>query len=286
MEDLLKRIEEERAGFSKGKKMIADFILEHYEKAAYMTAQKLSEAVKVSESTVVRFANELGFAGYPEFQFALQEIIRNRLTSVQRVEVTNSRIGSSDALKKVLMADANKIRQTLENTDSAAFYRIVETMVNANHLYVVGARSAYMLANFFAFNMHMVFENVHAIDLSSSGEMFEQMLDIGKGDVLFAISFPRYSTRVIKAVQYAKDAGSTVISLTDSADSPIAKLADDYLLARSDMASFVDSLVAPLSMINAIIVTAARSRQTQVTARLHKLESIWDAYEVYDKQKS
>lgn len=280
---LLKEIEERLPTFSKGQKLISTYILNNYDKAAYMTAAKLGSIVNVSESTVVRFAIELGFDGYPEFQHSLQEIVRTRLTSFQRIEVTNSLIGDGDVLAKVLGADAERIKHTLEDIDRDDFYASVDEIIEAKRIYVVGARSSASLAGFLAHNLGMIFDNVKLIETSSGGEMFEQMLNIGEGDVLIAISFPRYSKKIINAVDHAKRSGAKVISVTDSAMSPIAALADRRLLARSDMASFVDSLVAPLSIINAIIVAVARKNQAELTERLRRLEDIWDEYDVYDK---
>lgn len=280
---LLKEIEERLPTFSKGQKLISAYILNNYDKAAYMTAAKLGSIVNVSESTVVRFAIELGFEGYPEFQHSLQEIVRMRLTSFQRVEVTNNLIGDGDVLTKVLLSDAEKIKHTLEEIDRDDFSGAIDDILDAKNIYVMGARSSASLAGFLSHNLGMIFDNVKLIETSSGGEMFEQMLNVGEGDVLIAISFPRYSKKIINAVDYAKHKNTGVIAITDSRMSPIAMLADRALLARSDMASFVDSLVAPLSIINAIIVAVARKKQDELTERLRRLEEIWDEYDVYDK---
>ena len=281
--NLLKEIEERLPTFSKGQKLISAYILNNYDKAAYMTAAKLGSIVNVSESTVVRFAIELGFEGYPELQHALQEIVRTKLTSVQRMQVTNSLIGDGDVLGKVLLADIDKIKRTLEDIDRDAFFAAVDDIASASNIYVVGARSSAFLAGFLSHNLGMIFDNVRLVQTSSGGEMFEQMLTLGEGDVLIAISFPRYSKKIINAVDYAKRKGAGVIAITDSQTSPIAALADRQLLAKSDMASFVDSLVAPLSIINAIIVAVSRKNQQELTQRLRRLEEIWDEYDVYDK---
>ena len=276
-------IEEGMHTFSKGQKRIANYILEHYDKAAYMTASKLGALVGVSESTVVRFAIELGFEGYPEMQKSLQELIRMKLTSVQRVEVTNSLIGEGDVLEKILMSDAEKIRRTLEEVDREAFEAAVDKIVAADKIYIIGVRSSSSLAGFLNFNFRMIFDNVKFVQTTSGSEMFEQIMSIGPNDVLIAISFPRYSKRIVNAVEYAHNAGADVISLTDSHQSPIAGVADQLLLARSDLVSFVDSLVAPLSIINAIIVAVSRKKMDDIRIRFEKLEKIWDEYEVYDK---
>ena len=281
--NLIAMIEDGMSGFSKGQKRIANYILNHYDKAAYMTASKMGQLVGVSESTVVRFAIELGFDGYPDMQKSLQELIRMKLTSVQRVEVTNSLIGEGDVLEKILMSDAEKIRRTLEEVDREAFEAAVDKIVAADKIYIIGVRSSSSLAGFLNFNFRMIFDNVKFVQTTSGSEMFEQIMSIGPNDVMIAISFPRYSKRIVNAVEYAHNAGADVISLTDSHQSPIAGVADQLLLARSDLVSFVDSLVAPLSIINAIIVAVSRKKMDDIRIRFDKLEKIWDEYEVYDK---
>lgn len=281
--NLIAMIEEGMPTFSKGQKRIANYILEHYDKAAYMTASKMGALVGVSESTVVRFAIELGFDGYPDMQKSLQELIRMKLTSVQRVEVTNSLIGEGDVLDKILISDAEKIRHTLEEIDREAFEAAVDKIVAADKIYIIGVRSSSSLAGFLNFNFRMMFDNVKFVQTTSGSEMFEQIMSIGERDVMIAISFPRYSKRIVNAVEYAHNAGADVISLTDSHQSPIAGMADQLLLARSDLVSFVDSLVAPLSIINAIIVAVSRKKMDDIRVRFDKLEKIWDEYEVYDK---
>ncbi len=283
--DILRTIEENMDGFSKGQRQIACYLLAHYDKAAYMTAAKLGSEVSVSESTVVRFVMELGYAGYPEFQKALQELIRTKLTSFQRMEVTNHLIGDGDVLEKVLNTNVDNIRHTLDSISRAAFHNSVEALVKAKNIYIIGVRSSAMLANFLAYSLQMIFDNVRLIDTTAGSELFQQMMAIGEGDVMVAISFPRYSKRVIKAVEFARRAGADVVALTDSADAPIAHSAQQVLIAQSDMASYVDSLVAPLSLLNAIIVAVSRAREDEVRARLEKLEGIWDEYDVYDKNQ-
>ncbi|MBE6627325.1 MAG: MurR/RpiR family transcriptional regulator [Ruminococcaceae bacterium] len=283
--DVLKKIENGMGSFSKGQKLIANYILDHYDKAAYLTASKLGAYVGVSESTVVRFAIELGFEGYPEFQHALQEIMRNRLTSFQRIEVTNSLIGDENILERVLISDAEKIRRTLEEVDQASFERAIERITSAKRIYIIGVRSSSSLASFLNFNFQMIFDNVKFIQTTSGSEMFEQIMQIGEGDVMIAISFPRYSKRIINAVEYARSRKANVVALTDSKVAPIAAHADELLIAQSDMISFVDSLVAPLSIINAIVMAVSRKKQKEVTERLRILEEVWDRYEVYDKKR-
>ena len=284
--NLLKDIENRMSSFSKGQKLIANYILEHYEKAAYITAAKLGSLVNVSESTVVRFAIELGFAGYPEFQHALQEIVRTRLTAAQRMEVTNSLMGDGDILSKVLLGDAEKIKRTLEDINSSAFDKAVEKLASAKNIYILGVRASSSLAGFLAHGLRMISDNVKFVQTTSGSEMFEQIMSIGQDDVMVAISFPRYSKRLKNATSFAKHAGADVIAITDSPASPIAPAADQLLLAKSDMASFADSLVAPMSIINALIVALSRVKQDELRVRLRLLEDIWDEYDVYDKNQS
>ncbi len=281
--DLLGIIEEHSRDFSKSQHRIADYITQNYDKAAYMTASKLGAAVNVSESTVVRFANELGFEGYPELQRAIQEFIRTKLTSFQRVEVTNKLIGDGDVLEKTLSSDIEKIKHTYEQIDRESFNGAVDAIVGAKRIFIIGMRSSANLAGFLNYNLRMIFDDVRFVQTSSGGEIFEQLLQIGEGDVLIAVSFPRYSKRAINAVEFAKRSGADVVVLTDTQQSPIAPMADQLLLAQSDMASFVDSLVAPLSIINAMIVAVAKKKQDELTDRLRRLEQIWDDYDVYDK---
>ena len=284
--DLLKTIENKMPEFSKGQRLIATYILECYDKAAYLTAARLGALVGVSESTVVRFAIELGYNGYPDFQHSLQEIIRNRLTSFQRIEVTNNLIGDGNVLDKVLLSDAEKIRHTMEEIDHASFEEAVDRIVSAKCIYIIGVRSSSSLAGFLNFNFRMVFDNVKFVQTTSGSEMFEQIMRIGEGDVMIAISFPRYSKRIINAVEYARSKNANVVALTDSKLSPIARYANQLLIAQSDMASFVDSLVAPLSIINAMIVAVSRKKQDELTERLRILEEVWEQYDVYDTKQS
>ncbi len=283
--DLLRVIEEKMSTFSKGQRLIATYILEHYEKAAYLTASRMGKLVGVSESTVVRFAIELGYEGYPDFQHSLQEIIRNRLTSFQRIEVTNSLIGDGNVLDKVLLSDAEKLRRTMEEVDHSSFEEAVDRIVAANTIYIIGVRSSSALAGFLNYNFRMIFDHVKFVQTTSGSEMFEQIMRIREGDVMIAISFPRYSKRIINAVEYARSKNADVVALTDSKLSPIAAYANQLLIAQSDMASFVDSLVAPLSIINAMVVAVARKKQDELTERLRALEEVWEQYDVYDTKQ-
>ena len=282
-QNFLQLMSEKEASFSKGQRGIAAYIRENYDKAAYMTASRLGAVVNVSESTVVRFANALGFEGYPEMQHALQELARTNLTAAQRMGVADTLMDRATLLDKVLLGDADKIRRTLEGIDRSAFEAAVEKIAAARHIYIIGSRSSGALASFLNFNFRMMFDNVSLVEVSSGGEIFEHILNIGSEDVLIAISFPRYSNRTVRAVQYAHSNGADVVALTDSAQSPLAPFADQLLTARSDMASFVDSLVAPLSIINAMVAAVSMSRHDEVAARLCRLEEIWDEYDIYSK---
>ena len=281
--DLIHSITQQMPGFSKGQKLIAQYILAHYDKAAFMTAAKLGMTVGVSESTVVRFASELGFDGYPQLQRALQELIRNRLTSVQRMEVTSDQLGDGNILHKVLNLDIEKIRRTMEKASVEDFEQAVDAIVNAKNIYILGIRSASALSGFMSFYFNQIFENVRPINTTSASEMFEQIMRIKEGDVFIGITFPRYSKRTTNAAKFAKQNGAKVIAITDSDLSPIAEAADHLLLARSDMASFVDSLVAPLSMINALIVAIGIRKKDEISSTYERLEQIWDEYNVYEK---
>ena len=284
MTDILTYIQDNMSTFSKGQKLIANYILQSYDKAAFMTASKLGKTVNVSESTVVRFAAELGFDGYPSMQKTLQEMIRNKLTSIQRVEVSNERIGNQDIMTMVMQSDIEKIRLTLDETDRSSFNEAVYDIANARKIYILGVRSASVLADFISFYFRFMFDNVVSVDTTSISEVFEQIFHISSEDVFIGLSFPRYSKRTVKAMQFAKDRGAKVIAITDSKVSPLTKMADVSLLAKSDMASFVDSLVAPLSLVNALIVAVSREKNTQLQTSLHDLEQIWEEYEVYEKQ--
>ena len=282
-QSLSARIQEKMSGFSKGQRLIAKYIEEHYDKVAFMTASRLGATVGVSESTVVRFATEIGYAGYPDLQQAMQAMIRNKLTSVQRMEVTADRIGDSDVLESVLNHDIELIRRTMEETPHEDFYHAVDAIVESRNIYILGVRSSQSLASFLAYYFSLIFENVKQVNASSEAEIFEQMLRVNEHDTVIGISFPRYSKKAVKALQFASKRGARVIALTDSAVSPIAEPADYVLLAKSDMASIVDSLVAPLSMINALVVTTALKKRDEVTKVFSSLENIWEDYGVYEK---
>ena len=281
--DMMKRIHERVSDMSKGQKLIANYIINHYEKAAFMTAARLGEVVGVSESTVVRFAIELGYDGYPKLQKVLQELIKSKLTSIQRIEISSSRINEDNILKSVLQSDMEKIKLTMEDIDQSSFNEIVECILQARKIYILGVRSSAPLASFLGFYFNLIFDNVRLVHTTSVSEMFEQILRASEGDVVIGISFPRYSKRTTKAMQFVKSQGSKVIAITDSMESPLAGYADHCITARSDMASFVDSLVAPLSVINALIVAIGMRKKESVYNTFERLEAIWDEYQVYEK---
>lgn len=281
--DILTLIQERMNTFSKGQKRIANYILESYDKAAFVTASKLGQTVNVSESTVVRFAAELGYDGYPSMQKSLQKMIRNRLTYVQRIEVANNRISDENVLATVLQSDIDKIRLTMEEVDHDSFNGAVDAIVEAKKIYIIGVRSSAAIATFLGFYFNLIFENVSVVSASTSAEIFEGMLRVGEGDVVIGVSFPRYSSRTVQAMQFARDRKATTVAITDSEASPLADISDFCLRARSDMASFVDSLVAPLSLVNALLVAVSRKKNDDLAATFNSLENIWDEYGVYEK---
>lgn len=283
MKDVLATIEALYPKMSKGQRRIADVITEDRERAAYLTAAALGTLAEVSESTVVRFAVELGFDGYPHFQRALQELLRTRLTPGERIDAMGHRVGNADLVDKVMSSDIARIKFTMEHLDREAFGAAVDALLSADTIYLFGARSASMLSGFLGMNLGLVFDNVKNLQPTSASEVFEQLLPIGPRDVLFAISFPRYSQKLVKAVRYAHDRGARVIALTDAVTSPIAADATYLLTAESDMAAFADSLSAPLSIINAIIAEITRRRADEIKARFDRMERLWDEYDVYAK---
>lgn len=283
--DLTSRINECYGSLNKGQKILATYITDNYDKAVFLTAAKMGQVVGVSESTVVRFATHLGYKGYPEFQKALEEMVRNKLNSIQRMEVTYGRISQSHILETVLQSDQEKIKDTLEHIDEHAFELAVDTIIKAKHIYIVGIRSCAPLAAFMAFYFNLMFENVTLLQTNNSSELFEQMVRISKDDVIIGISFPRYSMRTLKAMEFANNRNAKVITLTDSVHSPMNLYSSCNLIARSDMASIVDSLVAPLSVINALIVALCMKKQGEVAKTLETLEDIWNEYQVYENDE-
>ena len=277
-------LQEKEPTFSKGQKRIARYITDSYDKAAFMTANRLGKTVGVSESTVVRFAVDLGFDGYPSMQKAMREMVLNRLTSVQRIEVANNRFGDQDVVSMVLHSDMEKLRQTSETIDRETFRDAVDAILKGKRVYILGVRSVAPLANFLGHYLNYMFNNVHVISGFSAGEMFEKIVGVNSEDVIIAFSFPRYSASTTKGARYCRSAGATVIGITDSKDSPLGQCCDHVLLAKSDMVSLVDSLVAPLSLVNALIVAIASRREKELSQTFANLERIWDEYEVYEKQ--
>ena len=282
--DILETLQTKAATFSKGQRLIAKYITESYDKAAFMTASRLGKTVGVSESTVVRFAVELGYDGYPSMQKAIQEMVLNRLTSVQRIEVAHDRIGDQDLVSMVLQSDLEKLRQTVDRLDRAEFRSAVQAILDADRVYILGVRSAAPLASFLAYYLNYVSPNVHTVTTSGEGEMFEKIVGVKPEDAIIAISFPRYSSATVKAAQYCRTTGATVIGITDSKLSPLGQNSDHVLACKSDMISLVDSLVAPLSVINALIVAIAANREQRLAATFTALENIWDQYNVYEKR--
>ena len=280
--DILARLSKESSGFSKGQRRIAQYVLENYDKAAFMTAGKLGKTVGVSESTVVRFASELGYDGYPGMRKALQEMIRSRLTSVQRIEVAREMMDEENILSAVLTADMEKLQVTLDECDKASFNQAVETILNANHIYIVGMRSSTCLANFLGFYLNLLHENVHIIQDTAVSEVYEQIIRIKEDDVFIGITYPRYSSRTAKAMNYAKRCGAKCIGITDGENSPFFGVADTLICAKSDMVSFLDSLVAPLSLINALIVSVGVRSKENISETFKRLETIWADYDVYE----
>lgn len=285
MGNLSNRINEAYSKMSRGQKRLAAYITDHYDKAVFLTASKLGETVGVSESTVVRFATYLGYGGYPEFQEALAELVQGKLNSVQRMEVTYGKISQPKLLESILKSDAERIAATLEKMDAGVFEAAVDAISGARDVYVIGIRSCAPLASFLAFYLNLMFDRVHLLQTNSLSEIFEQMVHIGKGDVMIGISFPRYSMRTLKALEYANNRSAKVITLTDSVHSPMNLYSSCNLLAESDMASVVDSLVAPLSVINALIVALCMKKRDKVAETLKTMENAWDEYQVYEKDE-
>ncbi|MDL2273480.1 MurR/RpiR family transcriptional regulator [Oscillospiraceae bacterium OttesenSCG-928-G22] len=270
-------------GFSKGQKRIANFILEHYDKAAFMTAKSLGNTVGVSESTVVRFAAEIGYDGYPHMQKELQDMLRTQLTAVQRIEVTSHLLHGHNILKQVLESDIAKINYILATTDDAVFEQALELLLNAKNIYIVGLRSSSFLAGYMGLYLNLLFGRTTVITSTADGDIFERILHIGEGDLLIGISFPRYSKRMPNVLQFAKDRGASLVTITDSMTSPIAAISNCSLLAPCETASFVDSLVAPMSLINALIVSLGIRRKDEISKTFEVLEDIWDEYGTYER---
>ena len=283
--DLISRINELYGKMSKGQKMLANYIIDNYDKAVFLTAAKLGEKIGVSESTVVRFAGFIGYSGYPEFQQALEALVRSKLNNTERVEITNGGIEQNGVLRSVLTSDALKIKTTMENIDEVAFETAVDTIINSKRIYIVGIRTCAPLAQFLAFYLSMVFDNVVNLQTNSCSELFEQMIHIGKDDCIIGISFPRYSMRTLKALEFANNRLANVITITDSIHSPMNLYSSCNLIAESDMHSAIDSLVAPMSVINALLVEIFNRKQQTLAENLDMIESVWDNYQFYENDE-
>ena len=281
--DILALISRDNSGFSKGQRLIAKYILENYDKAAFMTAGKLGKTVGVSESTVVRFAAELGYDGYPGMRKALQEMIRSRLTSVQRIEAAKDLIDDRNILKAVLSDDIDKLQATLEEIDQESFDRAIDLIMSAKNIYIFASRTSQSLSNFMAFYLNMLRDGVHLVQDNTAAEAYEQLIRIGGGDLFVGFTFPRYSSRSLKVMRFAKDRGAAALALTDSESSPLYGVADVCLFAKSEMVSFVDSLVAPLSLVNAIVIAVAARSRDQLAETFKDLENVWSEYKVFEK---
>lgn len=284
-QDLMRTIQIKFPRLSKGQKLIAEYILKHYDKAAFMTAAKLGVSVGVSESTVVRFANELGFTGYPKLQKALQELIKNKLTTVQRIELSNDFVSEESALKGVLKSDMENIRATLEKINHKTFEDVVNSIFTAKKIYIIGLRSSTALSEFLGFYLGLISDNVKVVGYGIS-DIFEQMINVTGDDLVIGIGFPRYAARTIESLAFAQSRGAKVVAITDSLLSPLAARADYTLIAQSNMASFVDSLVAPLSVINALIIAVGLREKEKISSTFTDLENIWEEYQVYSFKES
>ncbi|MBR7147073.1 MAG: MurR/RpiR family transcriptional regulator [Oscillospiraceae bacterium] len=282
--NILHTIEKNMGDFSKGQKLIARFILEDYDKAAFMTASKLGKTVQVSESTVVRFATQLGYDGYPSMQRALQEMIRGKLTSIQRIQASDGTLTGANLVTNVMQRDIEKMRMAIDQTESGEFERVVDTLLNAKRIYLVGFRSSSFLAGYLNFYLRLMFENVTLVQGGAAGT-FDQIFRVGPGDVVFAICFPRYSELALKTVQFAKDRGATIVGLTDGEMSPVYQMSECSLIVRNEMISFVDSLAAPMSMLNALILATAHKKGEDVAASFSELESVWERFDIFGKIK-
>jgi len=280
--NILHTIEKNMGSFSKGQKLIAHFILENYDKAAFMTASRLGKTVQVSESTVVRFATQLGYDGYPSMQRALQEMIRGKLTSIQRIQASDTTFSGSDLMTNVLQRDMDKIRMAMDQTESSEFERVVDIVVSSRKIYIVGFRSSSFLAGYLNFYFRLIFDNVVQVQSGAAGT-FDQIFRVGPGDAVIGISFPRYSELAIKTIQFAKDRGASVVGVTDSELSPVCRMAESSLLVRNEMISFVDSLAAPMSMLNALILAVANKKGADISATFSELEHVWDRFGIFGK---
>lgn len=283
--DLISKINEKYGKMSKGQKLLANYIIDNYDKAVFLTAAKLGEIIGVSESTVVRFASSIGYKGYPEFQQALETMVRGKLNNTEKVEITNGGIEQNGVIRQVLSSDALKIKNTMESIDEAAFYNAVETLLKARRIYIVGIRTCAPLASFLAFYLNLIFDNVVNLQTSSTSELFEQMIHINNEDCIIGISFPRYSMRTLKALEFANNRQANVITITDSIHSPMNLYSSCNLIAESDLNAIADSLVAPLSVINALIVELCNRKKSEVANTLDMIENVWNDYQFYENDE-
>lgn len=279
--DFLSRVNEKYSSLSKGQKLIAEYIIDHYEMAVFMTARELGDAVGVSESTTVRFATQLGFDGFPEFSKDFEAWYKGKKNDVNKVGATYAKSSKSEVLNSVLRSDMEKMQDTIANLDVEAFDLAVDTLLNAKKVYIVGLRSCQPLAEFLNFYLNMIRGDVVLLNTTSASEMFEQMIRIDEHDAIVGISFPRYSMRTLKAMEFANDRNAKVITITDSVHSPMNLYSSCNLLARSDMVSIVDSLVAPLSVINALVVAMCLKRPREIRNNLENIENAWNNYQIY-----
>jgi DNA-binding MurR/RpiR family transcriptional regulator len=281
--DLLSVLSKGGNKFSKGQRIIAKYILSNYDKAAFMTAGRLGKIVGVSESTVVRFAAELGYDGYPSMRKALQEMIRNRLTSVQRIEVAKSMIDDNDIVRSIIGSDIQNLQATLEILEQDSFNKFVDSIIEAKNIYIVGMRTSTSLSSFLGLYLNLLRSNVSVIHDTAASEVFEQIIRIGEGDLFIAISFPRYSSHTVDAMEFAKKMGAMTAAITDGPASPLNGIADVCLHAKSDMVSFLDSLVAPMSLINAIIIAVGIKNKENLSKTFERLETVWSENKVYEQ---
>ena len=279
--DVLTVIRRELPSFSKGQRLIAKYILDNYDKAAFMTASRLGKTVGVSESTVVRFASELGYDGYPEMRRVLQDMARTKLTSVQRIEVASEQIGERNIIHSVMTGDTERIQTTMEHIDHEDFDRAVQAVLQGKHVYIIGTRSSASLALFFGYYLRLMRENVHVVQDTAASEIIEQLFRVERGDVVVGISFPRYSSRTLAALKYAKSCGATVLGITDSQASPLAGVADVNLYAKSNMISFIDSLVAPMCLLNALLAEIGYRSKENISETFRRLEDVWSEYAMF-----
>jgi DNA-binding MurR/RpiR family transcriptional regulator len=278
--DLTRVIQTNFHRLSKGQKIIAQYIMNNYDKAAFMTAAKLGEKVGVSESTVVRFANAIGYIGYPQLQKQLQEMVKTKLTTVQRIEMSSDYSSNDSILKNILKADIENIRATMEEIDNSSFEQAVRDITQAKSIYIIGLRSSTALAEFLGFYLNLIRDNVHVVTYTI-GDIFEQLFRIGEKDLVIAIGFPRYSSRTVKALEYVKSRNANTLAVTDSMLSPLCSHADNTLIAKSNMESIVDSIVAPMSVLNALIVAVGMKERQNISASFASLEEIWNKYNIF-----